>query len=128
MNSVDILVKTIGEKITLDKLARILNFNKYYISHLLNYKGFGGLNNYINNIRVYKGRDLLFKTNKNINEISEIIGFSSSAAFIKKFKEIFSYTPSEYRKMHEIVKEDEIYAELEDDNIEIFLKIIWKTI
>ena len=110
------------EKITLDKLARILNFNKYYISHLLNYKGFGGLNNYINNIRVYKGRDLLFKTNKNINEISEIIGFSSSAAFIKKFKEIFSYTPSEYRKMHEIVKEDEIYAELEDDNIEDFLK------
>ena len=109
-------------KITLDKLSKNLNFSKYYISHLLNDKGFGGLNNYVNNIRSYKGRDLLFKTNKSINEISEIVGFSSSGAFIKRFKEVFLYTPSEYRKMYEVTKEDEIVTELEDDKIEIILR------
>lgn len=110
------------QKITLDKIANEFNLSKYYISHLLNYKGFGGLNKYLNMYRSYRGRNMLFSTDKSVGEISELLGFSTPGLFIKGFKENFKVTPSEYRKIFKIKKENRIYIELEEAFIKEILE------
>ena len=111
-----------NKKIRLDEVAKELNFSKYYISRLLNEKRFGGLNTYVNTFRSYKGRDMLFMTDKSVDQISQHVGFSASGAFIKSFKETFGNTPTKYRKLSKVSKEENINVELEEGFLEELLK------
>lgn len=111
-----------SNKITLDDISKEFNFSKYYISRLLNEKDFGGLNNYLKNIRSYKGKDMLFNTNKSISEISELVGFGTTSMFTNSFKEIFGMTPTEYRKKFDVPSRTAIKIKLSEEKIEEILK------
>ena len=50
------------------------------------------------NVKLERAVNYLVSTDKSIEEISQICGFSSSSYFRKKFYETFDLTPKEMRK------------------------------
>lgn len=55
-------------------------------------------NKYIQYIRLQKARELLEKEDKNVSEVTYLVGFSSVAYFVKCFKGHFGETPGAYQK------------------------------
>ncbi len=55
-----------------------------------------------NRILLEKARDMLIATDKSIEFISDVLEFSSTSYFRKKFKEYFNMTPKEMRQKHKI--------------------------
>lgn len=59
-----------------------------------------GVNDYINKFRLEKAVYLLVNSDKTINEISDLIGFSNQRYFSTVFKQFYHTTPTLYRKTH----------------------------
>lgn len=57
-----------------------------------------GVNEYINKLRLLKSKELLEKSEMNITEISECVGFNTQRYFSSTFKKSFGMTPMEWRK------------------------------
>lgn len=79
----------ISNKFFISKGALIYNFNKYIKCSPVEY---------LLNIRLVRAKELLQKTNKSIEEISELCGFSSANYFGLIFKRKESMSPLAYRK------------------------------
>ena len=60
------------------------------------------LNDLRNDIRLEKAKDMLITTDKPIEYISDMLMFSSTSYFRKKFKQHFNTTPSSIRKQNRI--------------------------
>jgi signal transduction histidine kinase/ligand-binding sensor domain-containing protein/DNA-binding response OmpR family regulator len=54
--------------------------------------------NYIRTIRLNKAANLLVKTDKQIAEISIMVGFNEPSSFTKSFQQKYNQTPSQYKK------------------------------
>lgn len=85
------------ESFTIKDLAKKYNFHPVHIIRCMK-------NSYhitpiqaLTTIRLEKSRELLLTTESSIREISEAVGFSSSAYFTKQFKSYYGVTPSEFR-------------------------------
>ena len=55
------------------------------------------VNQYIRELRLEKGSELLKETDKSIAEISYQVGFSSASYFNKTFRKYYDVTPGEFR-------------------------------
>ena len=60
------------------------------------------LNQLRNKILLEKAKDLLITTDKSIEYISDLMQFSSTSYFRKKFKRYFNMTPTQMRKLYRI--------------------------
>ena len=60
------------------------------------------LNQLRNNLLLEKAKDILISTDKPIEYISDVLRFSSTSYFRKKFKQYFNTTPTEMRKRFRI--------------------------
>lgn len=54
--------------------------------------------NYILNLRITSAKNLLCTTDYKITEISQLVGFTDSMYFCKRFKKITGVAPTDYRK------------------------------
>jgi AraC-like DNA-binding protein len=84
--------------ITLDDLAKRVNFSPFYFSKL--FKKVCGMNFkiYLNSIRSDKAESLIKSSNKAIADIAFECGFNSIRAFNRVFKSVKGFTPSSIRK------------------------------
>ena len=80
----------IAEKFYTSKGMLIYNFNKYIKCSPFEY---------LLNIKITKAKELLQKTNKSVEEISELCGFSSANYFGLVFKKKEKISPLAYRKL-----------------------------
>lgn len=82
-------------KISLDEVASLLGYNKYYFCN--KFKKSTGISyfNYLNTLRIHNACYLL-KKGYTINEVCEICGFDSISYFIQLFKKIVGLTPKKY--------------------------------
>ena len=85
------------EPLTLDGLAKELNINKFYISHIFNNKINLGFTDYLAILRVDEAKKLLKNSNTSITNIAYDVGFSTIRSFNRRFKEFCKITPKEYR-------------------------------
>ncbi len=86
------------EKITTKDVAKQLNFNRDYFERLFK-KTYGvTVTDYINTLRVNEAKRLLCTTQKAIEEIADICGFSSVPYLNKIFKKYTTLNPAAYRK------------------------------
>ncbi|MDY6034676.1 MAG: AraC family transcriptional regulator [Bulleidia sp.] len=86
------------EDIDLDKLSEISFLNKYYLVHAFNqYRGISPMR-YLVKRRINEAKFLLETTTHNMNEIANIIGFSSQNYFTYAFKREIGCSPRTYRK------------------------------
>lgn len=78
-------------------LADRVNFTPSYMSQLFRQTTGKSIVDFINEIRIEKGKELLTTTNLNINEIVRQIGFTNTQYFHKVFKKTYGITPNDMR-------------------------------
>jgi AraC-like DNA-binding protein len=83
--------------LTLDKVSKVLCYNKNYLSNLITKKTGLTFTEHLNNRRLEKALFLIKSTSIPIREISEQIGIENKTYFYKIFKAKFGRTPSKYR-------------------------------
>ena len=89
------------KEITLEDVARKLNYSKYYISHVIS-ETFGcNFRPLINSYRVSMAQNLLLSTNKTIGEISYECGFKNQSSFNRIFLKHAGVTPSAFRQQQD---------------------------
>jgi len=86
------------EGISLAAVAAKFYFNPNYFSSYFK-KNIGiGFNRYISILRMKKALEMLNRTDKKIYEIAHDCGYSDVKHFVRLFKQIYGYSPNEYRR------------------------------
>lgn len=87
-----------SEKISLEDIAEITQYNRTYISTLF-HKSVGiGFYEYLTRVRLQNALKDLVMTEKNLTEIAVSNGFADLKSFNNRFREMLQCLPSEYRK------------------------------
>lgn len=86
------------EAVTLDLLATIVHWDKYYLSHQFSTAFCVSPINYLLQLRIAHSRRLLRDTDYSITQIAESSGFSSQNYFTQAFTKIVGISPRAYRK------------------------------
>ena len=86
------------EQITLESVAGALGYSANYLSHCI--QKLYGLNfcTILASLRVERARYLITSSDKTTTEIGYECGFGSERTFLRQFKSIMGFSPSEYRK------------------------------
>lgn len=87
--------------ITLDTLAKELNYSKFYISHLISHVYGCNFRTLINSYRVSLAKNLLTSNNIAVGEVAYACGFKNQSTFNRIFQQYSGKTPSAYRKAKE---------------------------
>lgn len=87
-----------AEDIHLEYLAQKYNTSAKYMSRLLKNELGIGFQEYLQQLRVGKAKELLRHSDKPIAQIWEEVGFNNRNTFIRAFKNQEGITPSDYRK------------------------------
>jgi AraC-like DNA-binding protein len=86
---------------SLSDLAKRIGVSSHHVSQVINEKLNQSFFELLASYRVEEAKRMLADKNKNnlnVEEISEIVGYNSKAAFNNAFKRLTDKTPSEYRK------------------------------
>ncbi|MCR5801214.1 MAG: AraC family transcriptional regulator [Lachnospiraceae bacterium] len=88
------------EELTLDDIADMSGFSKFYFSRL--FKQFTNVSfyKYVNQQRISLAETMLTEPDKSITDVALGCGFSSLSSFIRMFKIIKGCTPTEFRNMY----------------------------
>jgi Response regulator containing CheY-like receiver domain and AraC-type DNA-binding domain len=85
-------------EINLQDMSDKYYFTKEYLSKLFK-KSYGiGIYEYILSLRMNRAKELLLRDDMQIQQISELLGYSNSNYFSKAFKTYFSISPSDFRE------------------------------
>lgn len=52
------------------------------------------------NVRMENAKKLLTSTNKKVDEIADMVGYTTTPYFIKKFREKYGMSPKKFRTMY----------------------------
>lgn len=87
-----------GEKITLEETAALCSYNPSYFSRI--FRQYTGMTftQYLKNERIELACRLIKETNRKINDIFPLAGYSDKTKFFAHFKAIKGMSPLEYRK------------------------------
>ena len=85
-------------QLSLEYVAQELDINYKYLSRV--FKNETGIKfiDYVTNLKLNHCRNLLINTNLKVEEVSDIMKYSSPQYFISRFKMMFGYTPKQYRE------------------------------
>ena len=104
------------EDISLQTIAGIEDLSPQYISKTFK-EGMGiSFIKYLTSVRLKKSMEGLIYTNNNVLDIAIEYGFPNSKSYYKAFKEAFSMTPSDYRKLYQQTP----YDSYEQDKLNYF--------
>lgn len=87
--------------LTIEKLAKLLNTNRTYLSQSMNSYYGVSFRKWINELRIQESKVLLMDEKLDhfsIEAIAEMVGFSSISSFNENFKKVTGLTPSYFRK------------------------------
>ena len=86
------------EELSLDSLAKNVHLAPKYLSKLFKDEENVGINQFLNEIRMEKAKELLLSFNYRVSDISRLVGFNSQSYFIKSFQKYNGMTPDRFRK------------------------------
>lgn len=89
------------EPLNLNKLAEIANLSPYYYAHCFKEETGYSPMEYVTNTRLEQAKIKLIRTQKNVEEIADEVGYSSSSSFINMFVKKVGRSPKQYRKFHQ---------------------------
>lgn len=96
--AVHYIMEHVGEDISLDMLAELTNFNKYYLSHLFKRTTGYSVAEFILTTRLQKAEQLLLHSNRSVEDIAYEVGYSHASSFINTFTSRVGFSPKQYRK------------------------------
>ena len=88
----------LNKELSLVLLSDIVHLNPSYLSRIFKQAAGQGLLDYILERRMEKAKILLLNEELKINEVASLLGYNSSAAFGRFFKNSTGFTPQEYRQ------------------------------
>lgn len=83
--------------VTLSGLAQAFNYTSPYMSRIITEATGNSFSEILSGIKMNKALNLLISSDMTVNEISDTLGYESSAYFHRKFKKAMKMTPIEYR-------------------------------
>lgn len=89
-----------AEKITLEEIAAKLQMNPSYFSALFKKQTGKNFQNYLQDYRIEKAKELLRTTNETMMSIAERVGYTDTRYFSQCFAKVVGVKPSIYRKMY----------------------------
>ena len=87
----------LSEDLSLTRLAELVHFSVYYLSHIYKQVRGSNLNQFIIDTKMEAARKMLRSSNCKINAISNALGFPSPSYFSFFFKKYEGITPKDYR-------------------------------
>ena len=103
-NTFEFVIKYIDKNymydISLDTLAKVSGYSKFYFSKIFYKYTNSTIPDYINRRRIRAAEQLLSRKNLSITDIALQTGFTSITTFNRVFKKINGCTPSEFKKLH----------------------------
>lgn len=95
---VQIIQENYQEELTLKDVANQLFLNAMYLGQLFKKETKKSFSQYLNHYRIEKAKQLLSRTEDNVNEVALAIGYNNTTYFSKKFKNIVGVSPKDFRK------------------------------
>ena len=89
-----------AESITNEDIARLSHFHEAYANRIFKKSTGQTIHSFLTQYRISIARELLCTQNDPIHTIAYDTGFFDVPHFVKTFKRITGYTPSEYRAVH----------------------------
>ncbi len=110
------LLDNYTKEISLEDVARDLNYNKFYISHIISDTFKCNFRVLINSYRIGMAQNLLLSTDKNISEIAFECGFKNQSSFNRIFLKHCGMTPSTFRHTPDDIPDKPTVYEKKIDN------------
>ena len=95
---IDYIRRNYFRKITLDGIARHVNFSKTYLSRIFKEETGENISSYINKVRIDRAKLLLADQNISLVDVAALTGFEDQSYFTKVFKAITGQSPKKYRE------------------------------
>lgn len=89
----------LGQELSLEEIARELNYSKYYVARAFKENTGMTLHKYIQGRRLSEAARKLAQTEQPIIEVAFDAGYSSQQAFTQAFHREYLCTPQEYRRI-----------------------------
>ncbi len=86
------------EKITLESIAKLCNYNKSYFSRIFKEYTNTTFTEFVKKARIEKAKELLTQTDSSITDIVYKVGYSDKTKFFSHFKACTGISPLRYRK------------------------------
>ncbi|MCR5256510.1 MAG: AraC family transcriptional regulator [Acetatifactor sp.] len=86
------------ENLSLEYIAEKVYLSPKYISRIFKEETGSTVTQFTNECRLNKAARMLLESNISLEELIKEVGYSSTNYFIKKFKEKYSVTPTQYRR------------------------------
>ncbi|MBN1409346.1 MAG: response regulator transcription factor [Spirochaetales bacterium] len=90
--------KNYYKKISLKEASNVVCLSPKYVSKIFKDKAGIGFTEYKIKLKMEKAKELLGSSDYNINEIAHKTGYLNVESFVKVFKNLEGFTPSEYRR------------------------------
>lgn len=94
----DFAKRNYHKKVCLKDAAGAVFLSPKYLSRIFKQRTGKSFSEYKLKIKIEKAKELLSTTGYNVNQIAEKLGYENVESFIRFFKKLAKYTPTEYRK------------------------------
>jgi AraC-like DNA-binding protein len=91
-----------GERLTLEKVARVAGFAPRYFSRVFAKTEHTTLQLYVRRLRLERAKHMIAATDLKIERVAQLCGFPTRIYFHRAFKQAFGMTPLEYRSHAEL--------------------------
>ncbi len=95
-----------GERLTLDKVAKVAGFAPRYFSRVFAKTEQTTLQLYVRRLRLERAKHMIASTNLQMQRVGQLCGFPTRIYFHRAFKQAFGMTPLEYRGRLELHKKE----------------------
>lgn len=90
-----------AEQLTLEEVASLAGFSKYHFTRLFKQYADTSFYKYLNQKRIAHAKHLLVDKKLSVLEIALQCGFSNLSSFLRMFKLLTGFTPTELRRMYD---------------------------
>lgn len=87
----------IKNDLSIRSIANALGVSPNYLGTQFNRHTGSTINEYVNQLRIERGRQFILQTELSVQEISVEVGFNSASYFIRKFREQYGISPTSLR-------------------------------
>lgn len=94
----------IFQKITIEQLAKDVFVSPVHLQRIFKVAFDIPLAEYVRLRKLQKSLELLYITDKRVDEIAYMMGFEHESSYIRSFKREYQFSPGEIRKNHHIIK------------------------
>lgn len=89
-------------KLSLKEIATYVNIHPNYLANLFKKEMGETVFEYIDRLRIEAIKEYLIYSRGKVQDMSEVFNFDSSSYATKYFKKYTGYTPTEYRRLHQV--------------------------